>query len=133
MKRLLLLVAMVIGLGNVYAQKDLIRQAGKLKPIQTFDNVLTEVMHSDKHSSSYVIWIKNVVKLHKHEKHSEHVYVLKGKGTMQLGDEKREVRKGDLIFIPEGTPHSLIVESKLMKVLSIHSPQFHGKDRILVQ
>lgn len=133
MKRLLLTLVMIVCIGSLYAQKDLIRQARKLKPIQTFDNILTEVLHSDKHSSSYVIWIKNLVKLHKHEKHSEHVYVLRGKGTMRLGEEMREVKKGDLIFIPEGTPHSLIVKGRTMKVISIQSPEFHGKDRIFVQ
>lgn len=34
-------------------------------------------------------------------------FVLKGRGIMQVEDEKREVRQGDAIWIPAGSSHSL--------------------------
>jgi quercetin dioxygenase-like cupin family protein len=32
-------------------------------------------------------------------------YVLKGHAMVGIGDEKHEVRTGDVLFIPEGVPH----------------------------
>jgi quercetin dioxygenase-like cupin family protein len=32
-------------------------------------------------------------------------YVLKGEATIGIGDEVFEVREGDVVFIPAGTPH----------------------------
>ena len=41
--------------------------------------------------------------------------------------------KGDIIFIPMNTVHSLKVTSSIpVKVLSVQSPRFDGKDRIFV-
>lgn len=32
-------------------------------------------------------------------------YVLRGRATIGIGGEEREVREGDVVFIPAGTPH----------------------------
>ena len=34
-------------------------------------------------------------------------FILQGGGLMKVGDEEREVREGDAIWIPVGEPHSL--------------------------
>jgi len=34
-------------------------------------------------------------------------FVLRGRGIMQVEDEKREVRQGDAVWIPAGSSHSL--------------------------
>jgi quercetin dioxygenase-like cupin family protein len=81
-----------------------------------------------------VIFIKKEVKKHKHQFHTEHVYILEGEGEMLLGEKKLKVKKGDILFIPKNTIHSLKVTSKEpVKVLSIQSPYFDGKDRILIE
>lgn len=131
MKFLVATMLMFIGVG-AFGQGSLIQNANKLKPSKEFDNILVEPLNSDKHSSSYVIWVKDKVRLHKHAVHSEHVYVLKGKGEMRLGKKVVEVKKGDVIFIPEGTPHSVKVKGGTMKVISVQSPEFKGKDRIFL-
>ena len=33
-------------------------------------------------------------------------YVLRGRGRVIIGSEEHEVSKGDVVFIPAGTPHS---------------------------
>lgn len=83
--------------------------------------------------SSYVIFVNTVVKSHKHEKHAEHVVVLAGIGMMTLGDKKFKIRKGDIIFIPKNTFHSVnsISKKEPLKVLSIQAPYFDGGDRII--
>jgi mannose-6-phosphate isomerase-like protein (cupin superfamily) len=50
---------------------------------------------------------------------------------MTLGDSIFNIHEGDLIFIPSNTFHAVITTSKkLLKVLSVQSPFFDGRDRI---
>lgn len=84
---------------------------------------------SDSLCSSFFITIEQEVKLHRHNFHSEHVYILEGKGKMQLGEEQIMVQTGDLIFIPKGKAHGLKVTEGPVKVLSIQAPFFDGTDR----
>ena len=42
--------------------------------------------------------------------------------------------KGDFVFIPKNTPHSVNVISKVpLKVISVQAPFFDGKDRVLLE
>jgi len=66
--------------------------------------------------------------------HSEQVYVLDGEGTMKLGNKSFVIKKGDLVFIPKNTIHSVQCNSaKPLKVISVQSPYFDGTDRVLVE
>ena len=104
------------------------------QPPHVFDNIFVEKLESDSLSSSSIIWIKDSVRLHKHITHTEHVYILEGAGTMQLGDSTFNIGVGDYIFIPKTTPHKVSVTSKQpVKVLSIQSPKFEGKDRYFLE
>jgi mannose-6-phosphate isomerase-like protein (cupin superfamily) len=105
-----------------------------LKPNRDFDNVWSEKLYSDSLSSVFCIWIKKEVKMHKHQFHTEQVYVLEGKAKMILGTTEFEIAIGDIISIPLKTPHKVIVmEGELLKVLSIQSPQFDGSDRLMLE
>ena len=43
-----------------------------------------------------------------HDHEAEQVYVvLGGRGNMRVGDEEREVRRGDLVYIPSGAAHGI--------------------------
>jgi quercetin dioxygenase-like cupin family protein len=48
---------------------------------------------------------------HTHPTH-EFYYVLYGQGEMIIGDERREIRQGDLVYIPPNKVHSLVAGSK---------------------
>ncbi len=94
------------------------------------DNVYNKPLFGDSLASSFVIIIKKEVRLHKHLHHSEHVVVLEGSGSMNLGGKQLEIKKGDVIFIPKNTPHSVKISgNQPLKVLSIQAPFFDGKDR----
>jgi quercetin dioxygenase-like cupin family protein len=104
-----------------------------VKAPANYENIHVVKIASDSLSASFVIFIKKEVKLHRHNLHTENVIVLEGEGEMKLGDKRFIVKKGDHIFIPKGTPHSVMVKSKKpMKVVSIQSPNFDGKDRELI-
>ncbi|MFN4233251.1 MAG: cupin domain-containing protein [Bacteroidia bacterium] len=105
-----------------------------LVPKENFENIYSEKIAEDSLSSSFIIWIKKEVKLHKHLEHSEHVYILEGEGEMQLGEKWINIKSGDLIFIPKNTPHKVKTSSTtILKALSIQSPFFDGSDRIVLE
>jgi len=99
-----------------------------------YENIYNRPLYSDSLVSSFVIFIKKEVRLHKHITHSEHVYIVEGEGEMMLGNKKLKVKKGDIVFIPKNTFHSLKVLSETpVKVISIQAPVFDGTDRMLAE
>ena len=112
--------------------EDVVLGMEDLKPdSSTFSNIHVKPLSSDSLSSTFAIWVKLKVKMHKHVNHTEHVYVLKGKGNMTVGDSTVSIKKGDLVIIPMDTWHGVIVTSKKpLKVISVQSPQFKGLDRV---
>ncbi|MEM6273370.1 MAG: cupin domain-containing protein [Bacteroidota bacterium] len=132
MKKLLFLLFLTLCAAPTRAQSDLVQAAKRLSPTEAFDNIHVQKLHSDAQASVFCIWIKEKVRPHKHAVHSETVYVLQGKGTMRLGEKDYAVRKGDVIFIPQGTPHAVQVQGGTMKVLSVQAPEYKGEDRIFL-
>lgn len=109
-------------------------QLAKLKPQGEYDNVKVQKIYSDKHTSSFVIWIKKGVKAHKHLKHTEQVYILAGKGIMRLNGKTFTVKKGDWIPIPQGSVHAVkVISRRPLQVFSVQTPEFLGKDRVWVK
>lgn len=99
-----------------------------------YENVHVHKVSGDSLTTTFVIFIKEKVAMHKHEHHSENVFVLEGTAIMQLGEVRQEIKPGDLIFIPKNTWHEVIVTSETpLKVISVQSPLFDGKDRVLYE
>lgn len=131
MKRIALLIGLALTVSSVWSQSN--KELKAITPDKEFDNILVKKLSSDKHASAFIIWVEYVVREHKHETHSENLYVLEGKGKFTLGEETMMLKKGDYVFIPENTVHGVEVKSrKPMKVLSIQSPEFLGEDRIFM-
>lgn len=105
-----------------------------IQPQAEYENIHVHKLEGDTLVSSFVIWVKHSVPLHKHKSHSEHVYVLEGSGKMQLDGVEFLIKKGDIIFIPKNTIHGVEVTSSMpLKVLSIQAPKFIGKDRVSIK
>lgn len=103
-------------------------------PHKEHDNILVKKLSDDPLQTSFMIWIKRDVKAHKHNHHTENIYVIKGKGEMQIGDQKFIIKKGDYFTIPKGTPHALrVLSHKPVQVISIQSPKFVGNDRVFIK
>lgn len=98
---------------------------------KTEETLLNRPLFGDSLCSSFCIIIRKEVKLHKHLHHSEHILVQEGEALMTLGDKQFRIKKGDVVFIPENTYHSVNVTSEIpLKVISIQAPFFDGKDRV---
>ena len=115
---------------NFYSQ-DLVNKINNRKPSNEYDNIYIQKLSSDSLASTFVIWIKKKVKLHKHINHTENEIIQQGSGKFQLNDSIYMVSSGDMITIPKNTWHGVVTTSIVpMKVISIQSPEFLGKDRV---
>lgn len=133
MKKGTLLTIFCICLG-VWAGAQGMQSLDTVKAPAAYENIYLRPLGSDSLGSGFVIFIKKEVKPHKHVTHTEQVLILEGEGEMTVGEKKFKIKKGDYIFIPKNTPHSLMVTSKNpVKVLSIQAPNFDGKDRVMVE
>jgi mannose-6-phosphate isomerase-like protein (cupin superfamily) len=47
------------------------------------------------------------VERHTHRVQEQVYHVLEGEGLMEIGDERRVVRRHDVVFLPPGVPHAL--------------------------
>ena len=101
------------------------------KPTAEFNNIHVLKISEDEHQSSFIIWVKDSVPEHFHSDHTENIVVISGKAIMTLDGVEITIKKGDYINIPEGTKHSVkeIIGHQSLKVLSIQTPLFDGKDR----
>tara|TARA_B100000508_G_scaffold140085_2_gene140060 strand:+ start:80103 stop:80495 length:393 start_codon:yes stop_codon:yes gene_type:complete len=127
MKKLLSLIVFIACFSLGFSQQNLI----ELEPHKNFDNILIEKLAGDSLSTQFVIWVKDTVRTHKHEHHSEALYVLEGGGDFYLGKEMIKISKGDFISIPKNTWHAVKVTSEIpLKVISVQSPEFKGEDRL---
>ena len=114
-----------------FKSQEIISSVNKINPDKEFENIHVKKISSDSSSSTFAIWIKQKVKLHKHVYHTENVLIDEGFGEFQINDSIYKVTAGDLIIIPKNTWHGVIVNSKsTMKVISVQSPEYFGKDRI---
>ena len=131
MKKLLtlcILLTSLLGFGQNHQSLDTIKTYGD------YENIYLRKLSSDSLSSGFVIFIKKEVKMHKHVTHTEQVYFLEGEGEMTVAEKTFTVKKGDMIFIQKNTFHSLKVTSATpAKVLSVQSPMFDGKDRVMAE
>jgi len=115
----------------LFKSQDIVSSINEILPEKDFENIHVKKISSDSSSSTFAIWIKQKVKLHKHVYHTENVLIDKGFGEFQINDSIYKVAAGDWIIIPKNTWHGVIVNSKsTMKVISVQSPEYFGKDRI---
>ena len=60
---------------------------------------------------------------HLHPNANEMQYILEGTGTIWLGDKEVEVKPGDLVIIPHGTPHGgTKPNGRAIKAIAIKTP-----------
>ena len=71
---------------------------------------------------------------HHHEVLEEVYYVLEGAGVMTVGDETREVRAGDAVYIPKHHRHTLTnTGAEMMRILLVCGPAFYFEDHRLAK
>jgi mannose-6-phosphate isomerase-like protein (cupin superfamily) len=114
--------------------QDYVQSLKDVQPDGDYENINVKKVYTDSTVSCFVIWVKESVKPHYHADHTENLVVIEGTAEMTIGDKTYNIKVEDYINIPKGTVHSVKVTSEIpLKVISIQSPEFLGKDRIFVE
>jgi len=105
----------------------------KEHPLKADQGTGIEEISRGETASAAIVQIRNLQPLHFHESHDLTAIVLKGYGTLTVGDRKLELRPGSIVTIPRGTPHSFLNKSPEPAVAyAMFNPAFDGKDFVPV-
>lgn len=112
----------------------------EIEPYVTKDgSEIRELMHPSVHGNAAQSLAEATVPpgaetlLHRHGATEELYHVTAGVGLMTLGDEVFEVRAGDTVCIPPGTPHRIRnVGAGPLKILCACSPPYSHADTELL-
>jgi mannose-6-phosphate isomerase-like protein (cupin superfamily) len=64
-----------------------------------------EPMKSFRHFARITLEPGETNNMHTHGDAEQVYFVLRGGGTVQVGDERKKVKAGDAVFLPAGVPH----------------------------
>lgn len=131
--RIILAVSLLLSLSVVNAQTHL--SLKDVEPDEDYENIHIKKISDDKEQTTFIIWVKKNVKAHYHAVHSENIYILEGKGRMVVDGKEIEIKAGDYLNFAKGKVHAVleVTSRRPLKVISVQSPQFLGKDRIFVE
>ncbi|NUB93742.1 cupin domain-containing protein [Haloterrigena sp. SYSU A121-1] len=60
---------------------------------------------------------------HTHPESDEILYVLRGEGRQEVGEETREISAGELVFVPEGVEHGTVNTGwEPLLLLAVYAP-----------
>jgi len=106
----------------------------KQHPLKADQGTGIEELSRGETASAAIVQIRKQQPLHVHENHDLTAILLKGYGTLTVGDRKLELRPGSIVTIQRGTPHSFLNKSPEPAVAyAIFNPAFDGRDFVLVQ
>lgn len=71
--------------------------------------------------------------LQKHQNREEGWFVISGNGTIQIGEERKEIEIGKTYFIPKNTLHRLEAATEPIVVLEVSFGEFDEKDIIRIE
>lgn len=97
------------------------------------ENFRIQELGRDAHTSHHLVWIRDREVPHRHDRHDLFVVILRGQGTMRLGDEERPVGEGSILYVPRGTVHAFRNTSEEpAAAYAVYAPAFDGEDRVVV-
>jgi mannose-6-phosphate isomerase-like protein (cupin superfamily) len=112
----------------------------EIAPFVTKDgSVIRELMHPAQHGSSTMSFAEASVdprattRMHLHRAAEEIYHITQGTGKMRLGKAEFDIRRGDTIVIPPGTPHNVTSDGdEALKILCVCHPAYADEDTTLL-
>jgi len=98
------------------------------------ENIKVVPLFRNARSSNVLVQVRDREPLHRHIDSDITVFMLRGAGDMQIGQETRPVKAGDVIHIERGAVHAYINRGpEPAAALVVYSPTPGPKDRVLVE
>jgi len=121
---------------NYWSASEVIEKAIKGEDgIDDIHNIHYTFLHHGDHCTLNAVQMAdnvNGIPLHIHRYHDEIIQLMEGEGEVVIGDEKKNLKKGDVFFVPKGIPHALRFGCI---ILSIYAPAFDtdNPDRVFLE
>lgn len=99
-------------------------------PLAEGENIKAFPLHVGEHSSVTLVQIRDREPPHRHTRYDIMVTLVRGKGTLHVGERALPMQAGDSSFIPRGTPHYFVNDdAKPAAALVTFAPAFNGPDQ----
>lgn len=102
-------------------------------PLAPDQDFRVEELGRSEQTSHHVGAIRTGEQLHRHDHHDQLVVLVRGHGTMRIGEEIRPIEQGSITFLPRGAPHAFTnggIEPAIAYL--VYAPPYDGKDRVSV-
>ncbi len=104
----------------------------KQQPLAAGENIRVLPLQKNERSAHVLVQIRDREPLHHHADSDISVFILHGRGRIQIADRTRPARAGDVIHIPRGVLHAYINEGAEIGVaLVVYSPPPGPDDRVV--
>lgn len=102
------------------------------QPLAPGENIKPLPLFRNERTSHLLVQIRDREPVHYHADSDISVLMLRGTGTIHVGEQKLPAKAGDVMFIPRGVVHYFVNESKEpAAALVIYSPPPGPNDRVL--
>lgn len=100
-------------------------------PLAPDQNIRIDELGRDQHMSHHLVQLRDREQPHIHAKHDLTVVLLRGQGILVVEKSPVVMRIGDVVVIPQGTPHYFVNQGALPAVgYVIFAPPFDGRDSV---
>jgi mannose-6-phosphate isomerase-like protein (cupin superfamily) len=100
-------------------------------PLAAGQDFRVDEVGRDTGSSHHLVAIRTAEVPHRHDRHDLLVVIVRGHGTMLLGDAALPVGERSILYVPRGTVHAFTNQSDAPAVAyAVYTPPLDGKDRV---
>ena len=98
------------------------------RPWGTYINIFSDEKCKIK---KIIVKPRMAISLQKHEKRSEHWYIISGSGIITLGEESFSAEPGQSFDIPVGTIHRIRAGKEKLCFIEVQTGSYFGEDDII--
>jgi quercetin dioxygenase-like cupin family protein len=99
-------------------------------PLGPGENIKAVPLQKGEHASVTLVQIRDREPPHRHIRYDIMVMLVRGTGTLHLGERTLPMRAGDVSFITRGTPHYFVNDGDApAAALVTFAPAFDGPDQ----
>lgn len=98
-------------------------------PLPAGENIQVVTLGRTQSASQHLVQIRDREAPHVHRLHDATVTVMRGQGYLILGQERLELKAGDIVHIARAVPHQYVnTGTEPTVALAVYAPAFDGKD-----
>jgi quercetin dioxygenase-like cupin family protein len=106
----------------------------KRQPLAADENIRAIPLQKNERGAHVLVQIRDREPLHYHADSDITVFILRGRGRIQIADRTHAVRTGDVVHVPRGVVRAYINDGPEIGVaLVVYSPAPGTEDRIIVK